>query len=203
MRLYFVRHGESEANLLRVFSNRRSTHRLTDKGRQQALTLARYLQGASVTKLFCSPLPRAVETAEILASELILPYEIADPLREYDCGVLEGKSDGPSWELYYAILDDWIQHGRWERRFEQGESFLDVRDRFVPFIDQLISTFEDASDTIVLVGHNGIYRCMLPLVLKGIDFDFVMAHSLSSMGYVLAEKRAEGLACVEWRESIS
>jgi len=61
----------------------------------------------------------------------------------------------------------------------------------VPFIDQLISTFGDASETVVLVGHNGIYRCMLPLVLKGIDFDFVTGHSLSSTGYVLAEKRAE------------
>jgi len=43
---------------------------------------------------------------------------------------------------------------------------------------------------------------MLPLVLENVDFDFVMAHSLSNTGYVLAEKSAEGLVCLEWRDSI-
>jgi broad specificity phosphatase PhoE len=33
MRLYFVRHGESKANLLEIFSNRGLKHGLTERGR--------------------------------------------------------------------------------------------------------------------------------------------------------------------------
>ena len=40
MRAYFVRHGESEANILEVISNRGSVHGLTEKGRRQANQLA-------------------------------------------------------------------------------------------------------------------------------------------------------------------
>jgi broad specificity phosphatase PhoE len=202
MRLYFVRHGESEANLLRVFSNRGVKHGLTDKGKQQALALAQKLKGIPIAKLFSSPLLRADQTAEILSQELCVPYETTDALREFDCGILEGKADAASWEVYYEVFNDWIQHGHWERRTEGGESFLDIKERFVPFIERLMEAYGDLSEHIVLVGHGGLYRCMLPLVLENVDFDFVMAHSLSNTGYVLAEESAEGLVCLEWRESI-
>src|SRR6476646_8171101 len=43
MKLYFVRHGESEANLLREISNRGTRHGLTAKGRAQATALAQSL----------------------------------------------------------------------------------------------------------------------------------------------------------------
>src|SRR6266851_1245061 len=61
MKVYFVRHGESEANLLHEFSNRGFKHGLTQQGQQQATTLAQSLKNASVTKVFSSPLMRAVQ----------------------------------------------------------------------------------------------------------------------------------------------
>jgi bisphosphoglycerate-dependent phosphoglycerate mutase len=69
MKLYFVRHGESEANLLHEFSNRGHKHGLTTHGKAQATTLAHRLRGAGVTHLFSSPLLRALETTAILAHQ--------------------------------------------------------------------------------------------------------------------------------------
>src|SRR3712207_5088470 len=103
MTLYFVRHGESEANRLREFSNRGVKHGLTPRGREQAAALARALRGAAVAKLFSSPLLRAVETAEILSAAIGVPYEVTDALREYDCGILEGRSDAASWQVYDEV----------------------------------------------------------------------------------------------------
>ena len=40
MRIYFARHGESEANILQEFSNRGRKHGLTEKGKRQAERLA-------------------------------------------------------------------------------------------------------------------------------------------------------------------
>ena len=198
MRFYFTRCGESEANLLREHSNRGFKHPLTAKGRAQAATLARKLEGVSVARLFTSPLMRAVQTAEILSDALGVPYEVTDALREYDCGVLEGRSDEAAWQMHFAVSDDWVYNGHWERRIEGGESFLEIRDRFVPFFERLVEEYRESPENVVLMGHGGLYRCMLPLVLVNADFAFALEHTFGYTGYVVAETRPEGLVWVEW-----
>src|SRR5690242_5572321 len=168
MRLYFIRHGESEANVQHIISNRGLKHGLTGKGRQQVATCADTLKGLSIVKLYSSPLLRARQTAEILGKALGLEYEVAGALCEYDCGVLEGRSDDEAWAMHWAVNRDWFESQKWESRTEGGESFLDIKARFVPFIDQLIAR-RDVSGDVALVGHGGTYISMLPLVMKNID----------------------------------
>ena len=196
--MLFVRHGESEANVLNVFSNRGLKYGLTEKGRAQAVSLAKKLEGFSVARIFSSPLLRAVQTAEILADRLGVSYEAVDALREYDCGVLEGRSDAAGWAEYERVLEEWIYHQSWESRIEGGESFIEIKDRFVPFIEHLLEEYGDSSQYLVLIGHGGLYRCMLPLVLENVDIEFAMQHSLSNTGYVKAEMKDGKLFCVEW-----
>ena len=121
MRLYFVRHGESEANILRVISNRGYRYGLTARGQQQAAALAQHLQHVPISGIFSSPLRRAVETADILSRALGRSYHITDALCEYDCGILENKSDDESWRLPHNIAADWILHKHWHRKPDQGE----------------------------------------------------------------------------------
>lgn len=199
MNIYFTRHGESEANLLREHSNRGFKHPLTEKGRVQAAALARKLEGVGVTRLFTSPIMRAVQTAEILSDILGAPYEITDALREYDCGILEGRADEAAWKLHFAVFDAWVQHKDWNRRIEGGESFNDIRDRFVPFIEHLIEEYGGSAANIVLVGHGGLYRCMLPLVLVNADSDFVLNQPMGNTACIVAETRPEGLTWIEWK----
>jgi broad specificity phosphatase PhoE len=198
MKIIFVRHGESEANLLNEFSNRGLKHGLTERGKAQAGILAEQLARHSVARVFSSPLLRALETAEILSAALRVPYETVDALREYDCGVLEGRSDPASWAEYHSVLEAWTLRRRWERRIEGGESFTEIRDRFVPFIQHLVDTYANPPQRVILVGHGGLYRCMLPLVLENIDFGFAMQHPLGNTGQVEAELRDGELACLKW-----
>lgn len=198
MRLFFVRHGESKANLLNEFSNRGLKHGLTDKGRQQGQILAEKLKEIPITKVFSSPLLRAIQTAEILVKKLGISYETTDALREYDCGVLEGKSDPASWEIYHSVFRNWVEDGNWDSSIDQGESFLDIKKRFIPFIENLIKEYQHSSEDIALVGHGGIYRCMLPLVVINIDFSFVLKHGIGNTEYVSTEIRQESLVCLNW-----
>ncbi len=198
MKIYFTRHGESEANLLREHSNRGFRHPLTAKGREQAAALARKLEGVGVTRLFTSPIMRAVQTAEILADALGVPYEITDALREYDCGILEGRADEAAWQLHFAVFEAWVQDKDWERRIEGGESFIEIRDRFVPFIESLVAEYGQSAANIVLVGHGGLYRCMLPLVLANADSDFVLKQPMGNTVCIVTETRPEGLIWIEW-----
>lgn len=198
MKIYFTRHGESEANLLREHSNRGFRHPLTAKGREQATALARKLEGVAVTRLFASPVMRAVQTAEILSEAFGVSYEITDASREYDCGILEGRADEAAWQTHFAVFDAWVQRGEWEQRIEGGESFIEIRDRFVPFIERLIAEYGASSENVVLVGHGGLYRCMLPLVLVNADFEFVLKQSMGYTACVVAEVRPEGLTWIKW-----
>ena len=200
MRLYFVRHGESEANLLRVVSNRDLPHNLTETGRGQAAALAESLSNIPVLRIYASPVLRAVQTAQILSTRLPAPFEIHDALREYDCGIIEGKSDPQSWQIHRQNFEAWILRKEWEKRIEQGESFLDIQARFVPFIQGLIQEHGQTDHNFVLVGHGGTYRSMLPLVLSNVDFDFMreMPYGFNYTTVIVAELRGSELVCLEW-----
>ncbi len=198
MRLYLVRHGESEANLLNQFSNRGYKHGLTDVGRRQALELAQRLRDTHPSRIYTSPLMRAVQTAEILSQCLGAPIKIAGALREYDCGILEGKSDEESVTLFLQVREDWLVRGLWERRIPGGESLNDMRDRFGPFIRRILEEPQDDKDNLILVSHGGLYLCMLPLILSNVSYAFAKEQPFPLTGYVLAETRPEGLFCLEW-----
>lgn len=198
MKFYFVRHGESEANILNIISNRGNQHGLSPRGCQQALTLATQLKSERASWIYSSPLRRAVQTAAILSDYLGIPYEIVDALREYDCGILEGCSDAVSWQLHRQVKEAWLKHQVWDCRIKKGESFLDIKERFIPFIERLIYPSCDDTKKFILVGHGGIFMCMLPLILKNIDFAFVLEQPFPNTGYVLAELTDIGLICLEW-----
>lgn len=73
-----------------------------------------------------------------------------------------------------------------------------MRRRFVPFVEQLIRTNVDRN--LLLIGHGGLYHCMLPLALAGIDHRFAMAHRLDHTTVVMAELRSDRLVCTSWGE---
>jgi broad specificity phosphatase PhoE len=70
-RVYFVRHGQSEANVIHVFSNTGVKHPLTVAGIEQAKALANRLSPEKISAVFSSPLLRATQTAEIKASYIV------------------------------------------------------------------------------------------------------------------------------------
>jgi probable phosphoglycerate mutase len=198
MRLYFVRHGESEANLARIFSNRGFKHPLTPRGVAQAQALATHLAGHSIAQIFSSPLQRAVQTADTLSQAFGAPVEITAALREWDVGILEDTTDQHGWDLHGAIQEEWFVHKRLERKIPEGESFLDIQARFVPFIRQLVQAATQPSQAVALVGHGGLYHAMLPIILQNIDYSFVAEHPFANTAYALAETRPDGLYCREW-----
>jgi broad specificity phosphatase PhoE len=199
MRILFARHGESQANILHEISNRGLKHPLTLMGREQAHTLATRLQDQAITRIYSSPVLRAIETTIILANRLGVEYEVTEALREYDLGELEGRSDERSWALWQELFDDWTKYQHWNRRIPEGEDFHEVRGRFVPFIDGLIQQYQGTGANILCVGHGGLYWVMLPRVLTNINTDFILEHPiLEYTSLVVTELSTEGLVCLEW-----
>jgi len=196
LQLYIVRHGESIANVRQVFSNYDQSHGLTDKGRAQVEGLAEELTGVRFAEFYCSPVFRAQQSAQILSAHLGIEYVTSTALAEYDVGELEGKSDAASWQHYYAVQDAWFRDKDFSARISGGESFEDIRARFVPFIDALLAS--PPAGPVLLLGHGGTFRCMLPLILSNITFEYIVEHHMANADVVVAEQRSNELVCVRW-----
>ncbi len=197
MRIYFVRHSQSEANVLRVISNRDLPHHLTDLGRQQAEALARSLADVPLTALYSSPILRATETAQIVAASKGLPIQIADALREPDCGIMEGRGDDEAWAEYDRVRVAWMQD-QLDSRIAGGESFSDVRARWVPLIDRLVVSHGNTQHHLLLITHGALLYFMLPLVLTNLNATAARQYPLPNTGVIIAEQRANKLVCLEW-----
>ena len=192
--IYFVRHGESEANLLREFSNTGIKHPLTERGRKQAQTLAEHLIDHDISRIISTPILRAQETAEILASVLNLSFETSEAHTEYDVGRFEGRRDDEAWAEYFEVLDAWLLRSEYDVRVAGGESFNEMKARFIPFVE----TLRNEPGNIAMVGHNGTYRCMLPCILENVDHAFTRHNELDNTAYVVASPTENGWTCVEW-----
>ena len=198
MKLYFMRHGESTANLLGEFSNSGFKHPLTKVGVEQARTVARSLAGLAVERIYSSPVMRAVQTAQILSEGLQAPLQITEALREWSVGIYEGTTDPVGWELHRQVQDLWFNHQQFDSRMPGGESFRDIQNRFRPFIEGLVSEGRDLHRSIILVSHGGLYTAMLPAVLKNVGLAFARRHGIPYTGYAVAETRPDGLYCLSW-----
>ena len=198
MRLYFVRHGESTANLLREFSNSGSEHPLTAKGAEQARALASSLSDVPIERVYSSPVIRAVQTAQTLADSLHAPLELTEALREWNVGIYEGTTDPVGWKLHAQVQDDWFVRGDYESRMPGGESYNEIRKRFVPLIESLVQEKSDPDRNVALVGHGGLYTAMLPAILKNITVAFAREHGFPYTAVIIAETRLDGLRCISW-----
>lgn len=101
----FVRHGQSQANADGVVNGDDSP--LSRKGIGQAEETAKNLQGLGIELIVCSPLQRAKQTAEIIATTIgtaIPDIRVVNELRERGFGQLEGRPMDRDPLNYY--LDD-------------------------------------------------------------------------------------------------
>lgn len=153
MRLYVIRHGESETNLSQHWTGWMDV-KLTDTGREDAKTAGEYLNGIRFDKIYSSDLSRAVETAK-LAIPGCEP-ETTPLLREIDLGTLAGKPLGAfTGELRErCIKDGYAAFG--------GESREDFLRRIREFLD--VAEKLDCQ-TVAAFSHGGWMRMMLDMVI--------------------------------------
>jgi len=146
--IYFIRHAQSEANLKDILASRQDFP-LTEKGRQEAVLIASEFKDiAQLDRIFCSPLIRARQTAQAIATAFGLNVETDERITEQDLGVFSGMT--------YAELDDrpdymherstrwkWIPAGG-------GESYEMIANRLEQFFQSLESL---AGGSILFVTH--------------------------------------------------
>src|SRR5450756_2599135 len=131
--LILTRHGEAAPGDVMLGGQLDVT--LTPEGRQEAEALARRLAGIRIDRIVSSPMLRALETAQTLATGR--PVEVDERLRELDYGRWEG--------LTYEEIDarDPELRTRWDHdpgstHSPGGESGEDVAARALSFLVDLL-----------------------------------------------------------------
>lgn len=85
---------------------------------------------------------------------------------------------------------------------EAGNRFASIRDRFIPFIQSLQRANAGSQETLRFDGHVGTCLCMLPILLRNIDFQYTSAHRLSHTGLVIAEDWEGDFTCKVWNGQV-
>ena len=163
--VWYIRHGENPANLTGELSCRTVDYPLTDHGVEQAVALAGRLSGEPTpAAIYASPLRRAAQTAQIIASHLGMPVTTLEDLRELDVGDLEGRSDERAWELYLEVAYAW-QAGDHDRAYPGGENFRQVLARLRAALTRALD--HPPGSRVLIVAHDGLIRAALPALCPG------------------------------------
>lgn len=161
MRLLLVRHGETPYNREGRVQGQ-SQERLTPLGRRQAESAGRLLKGYIPHALYTSPLPRAVETAHIIAQHLALEPLILPNLAEMHLGEVDGLTIAELRQRYPAFLNAW-RNDPATAVAPQGESLKDVQERVWQTVEDLLQ--RHPQDTVVAVSHNFAILALLTRAL--------------------------------------
>lgn len=174
MRLYMVRHGQSETNLAKKYTGWAQVS-LTEKGFADARRAGQFLEGLHFDRIYSSDLLRAVQTAQT-AIPGCEPIQLPD-LREINVGSLAYRSIVECREtmgeefLHNLAIHNFVPYG--------GEDVDMLRERIARFLHMLE---EEPCDQVIAFAHAGALQAALDYVL---DQHIVRSH-LSCMNGSIA-----------------
>jgi probable phosphoglycerate mutase len=172
-RLVLIRHGEAVCNVSGVCGGPLGCNGLTELGRRQVEALRDRLQLtgelAGTDVLYASVLPRAIETAELVAPALVgtgpngHPAPTPVPVPVTECGLCElhpGEADGLTWAQFserFGALD-------WDADPGQpiapgGESWTAFVNRVAGALDGIVA--DQAGRLVVVACHAGVVEASL------------------------------------------
>lgn len=152
--IYFVRHGQSEANVKRVFAGSWDAP-LTALGKEQAACTAAYLADKPISVVYASDLRRAADTGAAVSAVKGVPLHTTNRLREIQAGDWEGKSfDELQQDAAYAV---------WMRtiglaRCTGGESVAELQQRIKAVVDEIVR--RHPNESVCIATHATPIRVM-------------------------------------------
>jgi isoleucyl-tRNA synthetase len=144
-RLYMIRHGEAKSNVEKYLDcDGDPDNTLTERGREQVREAAKELANKGIDVIIASPIPRAQETAEIIAGEIGVKVIEDDRLRETGFGTFEGKSIADFRKAYSCV-------SKQEENRDGVETFDSIVARCQSFVEEINTRYR--AKTILVVGH--------------------------------------------------
>ncbi len=162
MRLFLIRHGETESNRLGLPLGRRDVP-LNERGISQVERLGRALKDEPLTAIYSSPLARTMETANAVAQPHDLEVQIEDRLIEMDIGEIDGLTFPEVGKQYPGLLETWMSEEGPGTAMPGGERLMDVQERVWSAANDLATRHKE--EVVAAVTHNFVILTLLARVL--------------------------------------
>jgi probable phosphomutase (TIGR03848 family) len=162
--LLLIRHGVTETTGKRLTAPDLT---LSERGREQAATLAERLRGLPIAAIYSSPLLRCRQTAAPLAEATGLEVRPLDQLRDTEYGEWSGRSlrqvgKTKLWQALRARPSS--------VRFPGGETLPEVQARTVAAMDAVVSAHPRG--VVAVVSHADVIRLAV-MHFVGLHVDFI------------------------------
>lgn len=172
MKVIFVRHGESEANVADFINDEpRRQVSLTVRGKTQAVGVAERLRNMYFSHAFASEFPRAQQTAEIILRHHGCELSIDARLNERKSGM-----DG----LPACTFNDLVRPDPIRIRPPLGESFIEQTERVRAFLSGL--EHFGAVARVLAVSHE--YPLRSVLTIAGVNQEQAVRQAIFNCGTV-------------------
>lgn len=172
MKIFLVRHGESEANVAnRISDDPSRLVSLTCHGRRQAETAAEDLRKIHFTHAYASEFPRAQQTAAILLRHHDLKLNIDNRLNERHSGM-----DG----LPVNEFNDLVKADPLRYKPPKGESFLEQMERMRSFLQEISGLSQNG--VVLAISHENPIVAALALTMQ--NPEQVIHHNVPNCGWI-------------------
>ena len=158
MKLYIIRHAETEYNRKGIIQGSEVDSDINDVGESQANSFYEYYKNINFDKIYVSDLKRTFQTIRRF-TENGSSYEKLKEFNEISWGVNQGKSD--DLEDYAELIDTWLA-GNLDNKFEEGESPNEMSERLVKGFNKVL---DDDHDTVLLCIHGRALRILLSKII--------------------------------------
>ncbi len=182
-KVYLIRHGETEGSEVKrykgsidvplseeglrqmgetadfIAESLRNSSDLMNKNYLREIHDISSITGAALHAVYCSPLTRALKSAEMIARPHGLKTSIVNDLRERSFGIWEGMSFMEIKEKYPAEFEAWAGN---PIKYSPmgGESTIEVRNRVLAALNEILKN-HSSQNNIAIVAHGGVNRIIL------------------------------------------
>ena len=163
-RLLLVRHGATKLSAEDRFAGAVDVE-LSDEGKFQAARLAARLADDQISAVYCSPMTRTIQTAEIVAAPHDLPLLQRDGLREINHGHWEGLRRADVEKQFPDEYAAWEQDP-FSFAPDGGEAGVNVIARALPVVREIV--LNHRGENVLVVSHKATLRLLIS-VLLGFD----------------------------------
>ncbi|MCH4889163.1 histidine phosphatase family protein [Acidaminobacter sp. JC074] len=154
MKVYLLRHGETDSNIRHEFAGITDS-KLSDLGKKQAVDAHLRFEHLEFDTVLSSPLSRALDTARVFTDSKVVVHE---GLKEMNFGMFEGLTYEEIKEKYPEQIEIWHKDTK-NYVFPEGQSLRMFYDHVVETYQEILDTYK--VENLLIVAHSGVIRCIL------------------------------------------
>lgn len=175
LKLYIVRHGETEWNVIKRFQGQLNTP-LTEKGMEKLRETGKKLENVLFDEVYTSELGRTVASAEIILNEnrgyknKKLELKKLAELNEVYFGVWQGLTYEEVFLKYPEEANNYFYNVKnYKAENVEAENLKDALERFLKGINKILNRHK--SGNILVVTHGTVFEMFMNYVANDSIFD--------------------------------